>query len=227
MSILKNTKKTCQASFILNSAEWLLMFYFISATIGLIAFVLFPDISPDKALPVLIKNVLPIGVIGIVLATLLAVVMSTADSYLNSATVIFSKDIWQRFIEPDLSEKKKLWIERVVNLILGGAAVVFALYATSIVDALLLTYALWAPTVLIPFVLGVLLDLKCSRSAICAMLAGASTTALWKWGPTNFAAETGISALIAGVLANILIFLVVYKASNRNTKGAITAEQQL
>ncbi|MEH6625254.1 MAG: sodium:solute symporter family protein [Motiliproteus sp.] len=187
------------------------VFYFISATIGLVALVLFPDISPDRALPELIRSALPIGITGLVLATLLAVVMSTADSYLNSSAVVFVRDIYQSFINPDVEERQRLWIERVVTLVIGAGAVVFALYATSIIDALLLSYALWAPTVLIPFLLAVLFDLSCSRAALWAMLAGALVTIFWKWGPLELQQLTGLSALIAGVITNLLVFTTVYR----------------
>ncbi|SDL96274.1 solute:Na+ symporter, SSS family [Modicisalibacter muralis] len=187
------------------------LFYFVSATIGLIALVLYPNISPDQAMPALIRDILPVGITGLVLASLLAVVMSTADSYLNSAAVIFVSDIYKPFIEPGVGERKRLWIERIVNLLIGIGAVIFALYATSIVDALLLSYALWAPTILLPFVFAVLFDLRCSRSAIAAMLAGALVTIFWKWGPFDLQAATGLTALIAGVITNVAVFTLVYR----------------
>ncbi|MEH6470661.1 MAG: sodium:solute symporter family protein [Halopseudomonas sp.] len=187
------------------------LFYFISASIGLVALVLFPDISPDRAMPELIRSALPIGITGLVLAALLAVVMSTADSYLNSSAVVFVRDIYQSFIDPEVNDRHRLWIERWVNLAIGVGAIIFALYATSIIDALLLSYALWAPTVLIPFVLAVLLDLNCCRAALWSMLAGAGMTILWKWGPFEFEQLTGLSGLIAGVLTNIVVFTTTYK----------------
>ena len=200
------------------------LFYFVSSTIGLIALLLFPDISPDLAMPELIRTALPLGITGLVLASLLAVVMSTADSYLNSAAVIFVKDIYQGFINPNVNEKKKLWIERLVNLLIGIGAVVFALYATSIIDALLLSYALWAPTILIPFILGVVFDLKCSKSAISAIIAGALVTIVWKWGPWDLNEITGLSALVAGVLANVLVFTVIYQIFKNSQPTSLSTQ---
>ena len=185
------------------------LFYFVSTTIGLAAFILFPDIPPDQAMPTLIRTALPIGLTGLVLASMLAVVMSTADSYLNSCTVIFVKDIFQPLFKSDLSERQRLWTERVVNVIIGAGAIAFALYATSIVDALLLSYALWAPTVLIPFVAAVLFGLRTPRAAMSAMIAGAVVTGLWKWGPWPLETLTGVAALIPGVVANIVVFTLV------------------
>ena len=70
-------------------------FYFISASLGLIALVLYPDIKTDEALPTVVMNLMPVGILGLVVAALLAVVMSTASSYLNSTAVVLTKDIYQ------------------------------------------------------------------------------------------------------------------------------------
>ncbi|TVU71240.1 MULTISPECIES: sodium:solute symporter family protein [Cobetia] len=191
-----------------------LLFYAISSTIGLIALVLYPQIAPDQAMPELIRDALPLGLTGLVLASLLAVVMSTADSYLNSAAVIFVADIYKPFINPAMSGKQQLWIERGVNLAIGLGAVIFALYATSIIDALLLSYALWAPTILLPFVFAVMFKIRCKRAGVAAMLAGALTTSVWKWSGLELEALTGLTPLIAGVAANIVVFVLVYRLMN-------------
>ena len=66
----------------------------------------------------------------------------------------------------------------------------FALYVTSIIDALLMSYALWAPTVLIPFVAGVMFNIKNPKAALYAMFFGAIMTIVWKWGPFNLVETT-------------------------------------
>lgn len=200
------------------------LFYFVSATIGLVALVLFPEITPDEALPRVIRMAMPIGITGLVLAALLAVVMSTADSYLNSSAVIFVRDLYQPFAGQNVDERKRLWIERVVNLVIGLGAVAFALYATSIVDALLLSYALWAPTVLIPFVIAVLFDVRSPRAATLAMIAGALVTGAWKWGPWALEDITGLTALMPGVLANLCVLgLVLYLKPGRKHAPSVSA----
>ena len=102
-------------------------------------------------------------------------------------------------------------IEIPVAFAFGIGAVLFALYATSIVDALLISYAFWAPTILIPFVLGVLFRIHCTRAALWAMLVGALVTGFWNWGPLSLQQQTGITGLIAGVISNLLVFLLVYR----------------
>jgi SSS family solute:Na+ symporter len=85
-------------------------FFFVSASIGLVALALYPNFAPDQAVPTVVKNVVPVGLVGLVVAALLAVVMSTASSYLNSIAVVFVKDIYLPFINPNLSASRMLWM---------------------------------------------------------------------------------------------------------------------
>ncbi|MCD6438385.1 sodium:solute symporter family protein [Vreelandella alkaliphila] len=200
--------KNAQKGYMLSGLFGLL-FFTITATLGLVAVVLFPDIAPDQALPTLVKSILPIGVTGLVLAALLAVVMSTADSYLNSTAVVFVRDIYSKHVNTKATSKQHLKIERWVSLIVGVAATLFALTATSIVDALLMSYALWAPTMIIPLIGAVLFDVMSKRAAISAIVLGGATTALWNWGPFPLQELTGFTPLLAGVSVNLIVFVLL------------------
>ena len=77
------------------SGGFAFLFYFIAASIGLVALVLYPEHRAGPGATDVVMNLLPAGLIGLVVAALLAVVMSTASSYLNSIAVVLSKDIYQ------------------------------------------------------------------------------------------------------------------------------------
>jgi SSS family solute:Na+ symporter len=184
-------------------------FYFVTASIGLVALVLYPNIQPDQAIPTAVKNILPIGITGLVVAALLAVIQSTASSYLNSTAVVFVKDIYQPFIDPNLSERRRLWLQRIVTLVVGGAAVLFALSAPTIVDALLYSYSLWAPTVIVPLVLAVVWGFRTKVAALSAIIGGGVTAAVWTWILNE---PFGVTGLVAGIVVNIAAFLIAHMA---------------
>lgn len=186
-----------------------LVFYFVSATLGLVAFVMFPDITGDQALPTVVLQLLPIGITGLVAGALMAVIMSTADSLLNSATVSFSRDIFKAFIKPDLPDRTMLWVERGVNVVIGLGALVFAVTAENIVDALMVSYELWAPTVIFPLLMAVLTRRKAPAAIVAAMVAGGVFAAWWIW---VMGEPAGISGLMVGLAANIITYFVVYYA---------------
>ncbi len=102
---------------------------------GLIAIAVFPDIQdPDLALPQLIASIIPAGVKGIFLAAFLAALMSSVDSYLNSATAIFTNDIYLRFMRPTADERRLLFIGRTVTILLTLWGIFFA-FQLSAADA--------------------------------------------------------------------------------------------
>src|SRR5829696_2822910 len=170
------------------SGVFAFFFFFVSASIGLVALALYPNISPDQAVP--------------------TVVMSTASSYLNSIAVVFVKDIYQPFINPNVSASRKVWLERGLSLVVGGAAILFAVSVPSIVDALLYSYALWAPTIIIPLILAVMWGFRSKAAALSAIVAGGGVAAVWTWVLHE---PFGITGLVAGLVVNVVTFAVVYQ----------------
>lgn len=186
-------------------------FFFVAASLGLVALRLFPGIEPDQALPTIVMELMPVGLVGLLVAALLAVVMSTASSYLNSIAVVFTKDIYQPFVDPDLSGQKRLWLERALSVVVGIGATIFAVTVPSIVDALLYSYSLWAPTVIIPLLAAVLFGARSRPAALSAILAGGAVTAIWTWGLDE---PYGITGLVAGVVTNLVVFVAVLAVSS-------------
>jgi SSS family solute:Na+ symporter len=94
---------------------------------GIICLVLFPEIkaTPDKAYIHLVTNLFPSGLIGLVVVTMLAAMISTIGSALNSLSTVFTMDIYVRKYKPAACNKDVVRIGRLVTLF--GAIVAIAL----------------------------------------------------------------------------------------------------
>ena len=114
---------------------------FMGATLGLFARVLYPTADPEMGLPLLIRDVLPIGVTGLVLAAYFAAIMSTADSCLLASVGNIIDDIVGRHVAPATSERTLLRLSRVLTLVVGFGSVGFALYVPRVIDSILLAYS--------------------------------------------------------------------------------------
>ncbi len=64
----------------------------------------------EMLMPFVISKFFPIGVTGLVIAGLLAAYMSTFDSTVNAGAAYLVNDIYKRYINPDASEKKTIWM---------------------------------------------------------------------------------------------------------------------
>uniref|UniRef100_A0AAV1TIK3 Uncharacterized protein n=1 Tax=Peronospora matthiolae TaxID=2874970 RepID=A0AAV1TIK3_9STRA len=69
-------------------------------------------LDPERVVPVVISKVLPVGVKGIVLASLLAAALTTFDTTINSSSSYWTVDIYQALINPNASERQLLWHAR-------------------------------------------------------------------------------------------------------------------
>ncbi len=94
---------------------------------GLIALALHPGLkNPDEALPTLVREVLPPGLMGLVFAAFFAALMSSVDSYLNSAATIWTRDVYQRFIRRSASDTHYLAFGRILTVVFVLLAIGFA-----------------------------------------------------------------------------------------------------
>jgi len=109
-----------------------LLIPFIIVIPGIIAWVLYaPEMGrPDEAYPLLIQRLLPTGLSGLMFAALLAAVMSSLDSMLNSAATIFTIDVYQRRLRPDASQRRLIAVGRLSTL---GFLVIAAAWAPNLV----------------------------------------------------------------------------------------------
>jgi SSS family solute:Na+ symporter len=86
---------------------------------GLIAVAQFPGMEDgDQAFPLLVKNLLPPGLRGLLFAGFLAALMSTIDSILNSTATLWTKDVYQRFIRQNASDRHYLIVGQFATVIL-------------------------------------------------------------------------------------------------------------
>jgi SSS family solute:Na+ symporter len=96
---------------------------------GLVATLLVPgleDAQGDEAVPRLVGILLPVGLRGVFVAAFCAALMSTVDSYLNSAATLFTLDIYKRFLHAAADERRLMWVGRIVTILLALWAILAA-----------------------------------------------------------------------------------------------------
>jgi SSS family solute:Na+ symporter len=135
-----------------------------STWLGLTAAVLYPGVEPESdILSQLIIDIFPVGLKGLLLVGLLAALMSTADICILTAAANGSRDIYQRYVNPDIEPKKLLQLSMVLAAIVGVASALIAWQMQDIVGILLLAFtvnaaALFVPTIAMVFLKNVNTD---------------------------------------------------------------------
>jgi Na+/proline symporter len=83
--------------------------------------------DPEKVLPVVINQMVPIGIKGLLIAGLMAAAMSTFDSTVNAGAAYWVKDVYQAFINPKASEKQLMLHSRWSSIIIVLLGLLFTL----------------------------------------------------------------------------------------------------
>jgi SSS family solute:Na+ symporter len=156
--------------------------------------------------PLLMRKAFPPIFAGVMIAALIAAVMSSADSCLSSLATVVMEDIYRPHIEPGASDKRLLTVARLTTLVTGIGATICALIYRDIVEILEFIYDFWAPAMVVPFVVGILWY-KPSRvyAVVGSMLSGMLATIVWKFvlmSPYQF------SPALFGFLVAVVTFLL-------------------
>ena len=144
---------------------------------GIIAFALFPEQvrKPDFAYPTLVLNLLPVGLVGLVMAALLAAVMGAMSSVFNSASTLVTLDFYKK-IRPEASEKQLVNFGRIatgIMVVLGLLWVPFIKYISSELYIYLQSVQAYiSPPIAACFVLGILWPRLNGKGAISSLLSG-------------------------------------------------------
>ncbi len=78
----------------------------------------------DRALPYFMVTKIPRGLLGLIIAAILSAAMSTISSGMNSSATVFLKDIYQRYIDKNVSAKKELVVLYISTSLVGIFAIV-------------------------------------------------------------------------------------------------------
>jgi SSS family solute:Na+ symporter len=140
-------------SIMLTAVAMIPLAFFI-ALIGMTARVILPGIPAENAFPALIMNTIPTGLNGLVIAALLAAVMSSADTCLLTTSTIIAADIITPVFKSTINEKALLAITRIGVIVIGIISLLIALKLRGVIASLLLGYTVYTGGLVMPVLFG-------------------------------------------------------------------------
>ena len=150
---------------------------------GIIAFALtlqqpevFQVTKADRAFPMLVKTLLPVGLKGLVAGGLMAALMSSLASVFNSCSTIFTIDIYKK-IRPDKSEESLIRIGKIATAIIVVLGIIWIPIMEKIGGGVMYQYlqnvqSYIAPPVTAVFLLGIIWKRVTSDAAITTLISG-------------------------------------------------------
>jgi SSS family solute:Na+ symporter len=149
---------------------------FILVLPGLIAAALYPEINGDEAFPVLItSSILPTGFKGLVIAGLLAAIMSSLASVFNVTATLFTNDFY-KVKHPNASERELVLVGRLATAVIVFTAIL-SIPMIRIISSQMYIYlqglqAFISPPIVVIFLMGLLLKKASPKAALWTFIIG-------------------------------------------------------
>ncbi|EFL32306.1 sodium:solute symporter [Streptomyces viridochromogenes DSM 40736] len=208
------------------AGTYCLAYALAGAVIGTAAKVLYPKLgSPDDAFATIVKEELPVGVRGLVLAAALAAVMSTSSGALIACATVANNDIWSRLRgivkapAEGQEEHDEVKGNRLFILIMGLAVICTAIAIDNVVEALTVAYNLLVGGLLVPILGGLLWKRGTVYGALASVVVGGLAVIV-------LMATYGILAnepVYYGLLASLAAYLVVSLATPATDAAVLAA----
>lgn len=154
-------------------AAALMLFAFLPVALGMAAHAMSPGLeNPETALPVILTQGVPawVGLLG--LAAVLSAEISSADAILFMLSTSLSRDLYQRFANPNATDRQVLRAARAAAVAGGGAGTLLAVALPDLASALTIFYSILGVSLFVPVVAGLCSRRPGSREALAAVGAG-------------------------------------------------------
>lgn len=168
------------------------------------AIVLFPNIAPDTAILHMAINGLPLPIGMIILCAAVAFIITTATSYLLSASGNIIYDLFKRYSNKNISERKLLKYNRFAVIGVGVLAYALGTFFPTVLELQMYSYTMYGAA-LTPAILATVMWKRATKAGILSsMIVGATGTVFWEavlnkpfdWNSVLFALPLSVLALV-------------------------------
>ncbi|NNE09587.1 MAG: hypothetical protein HKN20_13590 [Gemmatimonadetes bacterium] len=150
---------------------------------------------------------------AILVAAILAVIISTADSYLLAPATALVRDIYHRFVRPDASPETLVLAGRIAVVALGGIALLLAFQSQAFFRVALYAYTLYGVGITPALVAALTWKGATPAGAVSSMATGLGLAIAWR--AFDLAAATGWDAVLPCIAAATIVLVGVSLATRR------------
>ena len=157
-------------------------------------------LDPNNLLLYIIEKYSYVGFRGVFAVGVISIIMSTADSYINSASTMFTNDLFKLTFSGK-GDRKEMFILQLFSVFIGSLAFILAFKASSILNLLLFILGCYMSIVSVPLLFAIFGFRSSQKSVLIGMGAGFSIVVLCKITRSN------IDPIAVGMIVNIIFLL--------------------
>lgn len=207
----RDTKTARKAWFIAGLFEYPLM-AFIGSLLGMFARVALDqgvitgytiaNIDPEMGLPLLLKTVLPVGLLGLVISAYFSAIMSTADSCMMASSGNILTDVLRQH-----NNRKSLRYSQIITFVIGASALLLAMSMENVLELMLHSYAFMVAGMFVPVVAALVHKRPDPIAAFYSMITGGAVSlTLILSGATL---PLGLDPIVFGIGGGALAYVLV------------------
>jgi sodium/proline symporter len=196
---------------------WSVFFVPAPYLVGIFAILILPGLEdPEMAIFEVASLLLPAAVTGLVMAAIMAAIMSTADSLLLQTGSIASRDIYERFINPDANERQMVMVSRGLVFAVALIGYLVALVEPpSVFSIVIFATSVLGSAFLPAYVCAVWWKKANTPGALASMIVGASVAFVWEYaGLVN---STQLHPMLTGVVSSTATMIIVSLATQKTS----------
>lgn len=172
-------------------------------------------VSPAAVFARLINETFPPVFAFVLLAVVISAIMTTANSVLLSIGVNLTRDIYQKFVRPQASDRELLRVNQYAVIVVALVALTMALTTPNIIAAIMFTYTMYAAALLVPVYGGYLWRRATSTGAFLSCLSGAAVVLFYQYvvtpvDPATAAGVFRLLKLVPAMLPALVVSLTVF-----------------
>ena len=168
--------------------------------IGFLLLCVSSKLKPEHLFHHLLESYSYPGLTGLIIVGVGAMVMSTADSFINAFAATFTHDLC---LPLGIKFKNELSVSKIATFLISMIAVLLVVITKGFLNIFLLTASLYMPVVSVPFILAILGFRSSRRAVLLGMAGGITIVVIWR----SFLMHTGVDSVIPGMLGNVIFFM--------------------
>ena len=187
---------------------WNQLFIFVPYIMGLMGILLLPNIDdPEMVVLSLAYQLLPGVLAAIVLVAIMSAIMSTADAQLMLMGTMLGRDIYQRYINQDASDKQLMNVSRICILAVGIISVIIALIQPpGVFQIVVFSFSTLGSSFLPSYVGAVWWKRGNTTGCVASMICGCIISIIWE--AAGLAGPTGMHTFFIGVIVSIAAYII-------------------
>jgi len=163
--------------------------------------------TPGRVLAYVARDHLPLWLGATLMTTIMAVIVSTAISYLLVPATALVRDIYQRFINPEASERALVWLLRAVVFALGAVAYVISTYSEDFLKVALRAYTIYGAGITPALVAALVWRRATTAGALTSIILGVATSLVWEFG--GYTERLGVDPVIPAITLSVAALVAV------------------